>query len=140
MTCSHCGGKERSTPQHRRFYAVVRAAFDQWPDESIDNPEHLRKFLLVKVKHRKQNEIHITGDIDMASIKAMESAMRAAGEYAWTVEHNGKVYVLAAKSISYGKLPHREACGVFESVEAVICDVLGIQSCDQLLKEKENSA
>ena len=140
MACEHCGGKERSSAQHRRFFAVVKAAFDQWPKDEIDSPEMLRAWLLVKVKHRSVNEIQIAGEVDYPTVVALEAAMRAAGHYAWTVEHDGRVHVLAAKSISYSKLPHREACGVFESVEAVICDVLGIQSCDQLLKEKENSA
>ena len=141
MTCPHCS--KRSSPQHRRFFGVIKAAAEQWPVQhefQPECPEHLRAWLLTKAGHRSVHEIEISEHVTDQTYLLLESVMRAAGAYGWIREHKGRVYVMSAKSIAHNKLGHKDACRVFEAVEQEICEALGIESCDQLLDEHQRAA
>ena len=142
MTCPHCS--KRSSPQHRRFFGVIKAAFEHWPVQfgefQPECSEHLRAWLLTKSGHRNVHEIEMSEQVTDKTYLLLESVMRAAGAYGWIREYKGKVYVMSAKSIAHNKLGHKDACRVFEAVEAEICDILGIESCDQLLDEQARAA
>ncbi len=57
--CSECGAvlidpKEHSDPARRRFFAIIRDAFDNMPDhwrDLLPSSEHLRKWVLCKIGH-----------------------------------------------------------------------------------------
>jgi hypothetical protein len=145
--CPHCGGplkagKSRSIDQHRRYFALIKHAFDQWPEThefQPDNPEHLRKWLQVKAGYRTVQEIEITRT-DPKSMKIIESTLRAAmkslGDYAWTVIHGKKLYVVAALSVAFNKINHTEFSMLNTTVEMIIEREIGIK-IDDLMKEVE---
>ncbi len=142
MSCIHCAGNH-SDPMRGRFFAVVTAAWESWPSSyeyQASNPEELRYWLVTKVGYRTAIPIphlgldpEVVGEIVAATIKASE-------RHSFPFVHMGQIYVLTPKSIAKGKSKHKELVGVFQSVEALICTIIGIDSCDQLLKEKENAA
>jgi hypothetical protein len=140
-TCPHCGkgGKRRSIDQHRRFFAVIKRAFEQWPethDFQPDSAEHLRKWLQVKAGYRTVQEIDVRRT-DNQSRKIIEStlsaAMKATGDYAWTVVHGSRLYVVASRSIAFDKISHGEFCTLNNMVQEVIESETGIK-VDQLLE------
>ncbi len=142
MSCPHCAGNH-SDPMRRRFFGVVREAFIHWPvhaEFTPDDPEHLRAWLLTKAGYRTQTEIPHKG-LEPEAVSAIATAViRAAGKQSFPAVYNGRIYILTPKSIAKNKSKHKELVGVFESVEHLVCKVLGIESCDQLLKESESAA
>jgi hypothetical protein len=142
MSCPHCGkgGKRRSVDQHRRYFSVIKHAFENWPethDFQPDNAEHLRKWVQVKAGYRTVQEID-TSRTDPQAMKIMEATLRAAmkatGDYAWTVVHGRKLYVVASRSIAFDKIPHGEFCTLNNLVQEVIESETGIK-VDDLMKE-----
>jgi len=133
--------KRRSLPQHNRYFALIRAAYDHWPEDhkfQPDNYQHLRKWLQCKAKHRTVVEVE-TEQFDervMAIIQAaVTAAMKATGGYAWVgVTHSGAA-VLASKSIAIEELPHQEFCALNDAVEGIIRAETGLEP-EQLLTER----
>lgn len=142
MTCPHCAGNH-SDPMRRRFFGIVREANTNWPvnaEFTPDDSEHLRAWLLTKVGYRTTVEIPHRG-LEPAAVSAIATAaIRASSKTSFIAEHNGKIFVLTPKSIAKSKSKHKELVRVIEAVEELICSVLGIESCDQLLKEKDKAA
>lgn len=141
-TCPHCGkgGKRRSIEQHRRYFAVVKHAFETWPETHSfqpDNAEHLRKWLQVKAGYRTVQEIDVSRS-DPRSMQIVESTLRAAmkatGDYAWTVVHGKRLYVVASRSIAFDKISHGEFCALNNLVQEVIESETGIK-IDDLMRE-----
>jgi hypothetical protein len=137
MTCPHC--QPRSSPQHRRIFKVISAAFNQWRDPEIVSAEHLRAWLLAKAQYCNVQEIELDHPSDKG-LRKLEALIRAAGAYAFTRVYRDRVYMFTPKSMRFDKLSHKDACALFEKIEAIICDELAIESCDQLLHETENAA
>lgn len=143
-TCPHCGkgGKRRSIDQHRRYFALCKHAFENWPethDFQPDTAEHLRKWLQVKAGYRTVQEID-TSRTDPQAMKLMEATLRAAmkatSDYAWTVVHGKKLYVVASRSIAFDKISHGEFCALNDMVAEVIERESGIK-VDDLMRETE---
>lgn len=159
MKCICCGfeqtGKQRSAPDHRRFFAAIRAAANQWPQDHIFQPEgttahakseHLRKFLLVKAGHRERQELPLEFAADQPGLTrlisvAIKAAMDRGGGYVEvaTAPDGGAVAIYSAKSIDYRTLSQSEFGSVRSSVEELIESVIGV-SVDDLLKEEERAA
>lgn len=141
MTCPQCAGNH-SDPMRRRFFAVVKAAYDHWPHNGEfipDDSEHLRAWLLTKVGWRTSDEIPTRG-IDPETVAAIaKAAILASRKRSFVVAHNQRVYVLTPKSIQKSKSSHRELVSVFESVEHLIKDIIGVDA-DMLLLENEKVA
>lgn len=147
-TCPHCGkgGKRRSIEQHRRYFAVIKHAFDNWPenhDFQPDNPEHLRKWLQVKAGYRTVQAVD-TSRTDPQAMKIIEATLRAAmkatGDYAWTVRRGSSLYVLASRSIAFDKISHSEFCTLNNLVQEVIEAETGIKVEDLMRETRETVA
>ena len=127
----------------RRFFGIVRAAWLQWPhtaEYQADSPEELRYWLLTKVGYRTAKPIPHKG-LEPDVVTAIATAvLRASDKTSFPAVHNGQLYILTPKSIKKAKSKHKELVGVFESVEHLVCNILQIESCDQLLKEQEQAA
>jgi len=139
-TCPHCGSKPRSSEDHRRFFALISAAFDQWPegaDFTPDNAEHLRAWLLCKANYRKTTMIET--DEPAATVVAIEAAFRAADTYAFVRPYGEGVAVYSPKSVSWDKLDQKKFGPIRDGVTAVIEDVIGVNA-DELLKQTERAA
>lgn len=58
-TCGNADPFDRSPEEHKFFFAVVRMAFDNWPEQHNFVPrdaEHLRAWLLIEVGHYREQE------------------------------------------------------------------------------------
>ena len=118
--------KPRSIDQHNRFFALVSALFQQWPEKhqfQPDDEEHLRAWLLVKAKHRVIAEFHM-GDVTDEFVRAIPViTMAMYRKHCWAWQDGSKIKVCAAKSISiYGKeaVGHAEFCVINDNVDGVI--------------------
>lgn len=145
MTCPRCGDKDRSTPQHRRFFKLVSVAYEHWPETynkfRPENSEHLRAYLLCKAGWRTEVSFEMKNRqaINIAAL-AVKSLMRQMGNYTWVAMKGEALVVYAPKSISYKEAKHREICRVFTDAEDIICDIIGVRNGDELLKEAEKAA
>ena len=99
--CPHCGckidgkTKPRSAPQLRRFFAMLRAMYQHWPEDTQFQPEseeHLRKFILIRAGYRETTDIPVTFAEDQPGLTkltalSIEAALKAAGAYAFIRPH-----------------------------------------------------
>lgn len=151
MKCNVCGcdlkvtakGKPRSYDQHKRYFALIRAAFLHWPeskDRQFSSEEELRKWMQMRAGYREIGaQIPIAGMSKERAMLLAEAAIRAAGSYAVPVIHGETLVVFRPKSIAFDKLSHIDACRLFDDVAAFIEDAIGVPA-DQLLKETERAA
>jgi len=165
LACPHCGGivelgfavvrqlwkavSSRSTPQHRRYMALIKAAYHHWPESHEFQPEsetHLRKWLQVSAGYREHTDIPVVFAEDEPAVTrlaalAIEAAIMAAEGYAFVRPHpdGGIVRVYRSRSISYDTLGHLEACALFDAVAEIIESVIG-RSADEILKQTEQAA
>lgn len=143
--CHECGAvqkptQRRSSPQHRRFFKVVSAAYDQWPHNHAfqpDDAEHLRAWLLCKVGYRRTVQLD---DANAISVPMLRAAFKAAGHHAWFHTAGTDVWIISPKSMSFAEMGHRTACDVMAAIDDLICDVLCVRSTDDLLQETARAA
>lgn len=132
--------KPRSIDQHRRFFGVIKAAFDNWPDMhpfKPDNEEHLRAWLLVKSKHRSIKSFDVGSDA--ADVARMVPVIVASmlDKYCWSwPDGDGQIKVCAPLSIKFSELPHEAFCKLCDEVEGVILTETGMEA-EHLLKSRE---
>lgn len=148
--CGYIAGKSRSTADHRRFFAVIRAAFQNWPENhefQPDDAEHLRAWLLCRAGYRDVTTIPVPSDMPPsvvrlitlateASIKAAKSKGAAVHAFVRPGEH--AVAVFSAKSIDFNTLDQREFGRVRDAVEAVIAAELHVTAADLLRATRDH--
>ena len=150
MHCPHCGCEftkktKRSSPQHRRFFAIIKAAFDQWPisyEFQPDNPEHLRKWLICRAEFRTSQTIQLEWAdgqpaLTELAVLAMREALGVAGAYAFVRPNTegGKVAIFQAKSIAHDQMGPHEFGVLSDAVGDIIEEIIGVP-VDQLEREK----
>jgi len=148
-SCPHCGGiltKARSLPDHRRFFALIRAAFMHWPadhDFTPDSEEHLRRWLTCKAGYRESIPILLPENADAATLHmfqmAIEATIAACDGEGFVVPYRSGVAIIKAKSIAWDKLGQKEFAEVRNAVEDVIKAETGFEA-DKLLSESEKAA
>jgi len=108
-------GRARSTPQHRRYFGMIRAAHRHWPESHPVQPlteEGLREYLQVRVGHGKPHRI----------------------------EKDGQVYIwLENQSIAYNKMSQDDFARLHDAVEAIIVETIGTD-VETLLTEDRQAA
>lgn len=148
--CPHCKQPmkaPRSPADHRRFFGVIRAAFHHWPEAhefQPDSEEHLRKWLLCKAGYRDVTMIPVEFADDQPGLVkritiAAESAVKAAGGYAFLRPHGEGIAVFAAKSIKWDTLDQKQFNAIRDAVESVIESETGLKP-DEILKQTEAAA
>lgn len=135
--CHRCPlSQQRSSDDHRRFFALVNAAFTHWPEQhdfKPDNAEHLRAWLLCKAGYRKTTMIET--DEPAATVAAIEAAFRAADTYAFVRPYGDGVAVYSPKSLRFDKTDQKAFNAVRDEVSSIIESVIGV-TAEQLLREK----
>ena len=154
--CPHCQcelhgekGKPRSLEQLRRFFGVLRAMKQHWPESADFQPEseeHLRKWVLIKAGHKQTTDVPVSFAEDQPGLTkltaiAIEAAVRASGGYAFIRPHpsGGMVRVFNAKSIAFEKVGQAEFNTLNDAVEEIYRAETGLDP-DQVLKESEKAA
>ncbi len=152
-SCPHCGSmltKPRSSPDHRRLFALIAKAFHQWPEASEFQPtsaEHLRAYLQCKVGYHECTPV-FTGNLRLspedkqgnvafqlvtAAVEATVAASLAEGTYAFVRVHGDTVAVFRPKSIAWSELDQKAFGPIREAIEAEIESALGV-TCEALLR------
>jgi len=150
-SCPHCGcdigHKPRSEADHRRFFALIGAAFAQWPEAHEFQPsssEHLRSWLLCKAGHHEVITIPVEYAEDQPAMLRLvtltvEAAMKAADGYTFVRPHGSAIAVFKARSIAWHKLGQKDFGAIRSAVEDVIEAEIGVPA-DKLLKDHERAA
>ncbi len=141
-SCPHCGceieaerkrGKPRSVPQHRRYFALVRAAHSHWPEQHRFQPtsdEHMRKWLQAKAGYHRITTIDTEGMDATSAIIAVAAALKAADPIHFPSAVGSKFHIVESKSIDFDTLPHLEACALFDAVADTIEAETGLKAAD----------
>lgn len=132
--CPHCGSAPRSNDDHKRFFALIAAAYDQWPEShefQPDSAEHLRSWLLCKINYRNTTMVETSTD-PKAAVLVVEAAFKAAGSYAFVRPYGDGLAVYAPKSIAWDKLDQKQFGPVRDEVSGLIESVLSV-TAEQLL-------
>jgi hypothetical protein len=136
--------RPRSHQQLKRLMAVCEAALHQWPSSAEFRPknkDHLRYFLEVECGHFDvEKTIHVRDGATMEAIAGtMHAVMQSNKDYQQFITVDGSLIVVKrAKSISYDKLGHQEACKLFQDMDDVL-HAYGLNA-DQLLQERGKAA
>lgn len=129
------GRKPRSVPQHRRYFALIRAAYYHWPEAHEFRPqseEHLRKWLQAKVGHRIVETVDTAGMSPEQASSAIASQVRKAGPFAFHSAVGTRFYSVVSESIDFDTLPHLKACALFDDIAELIEAETG-QRCDDMI-------
>lgn len=157
VACPHCGcefpfhvpgdpakpAKPRSVKQHRRQFAVFRAAFMHWPETHHFQPvneEHLRKYLIAKApRYRSVTCIDTDGMSPEMIAGSIASALKEAGPWSFHSAVGTRLYVIVPHSIAFEELPHADACDLFNAIAEVIYAEIGI-AVETLINETARAA
>ena len=129
--CPECGfilkkgDRERSTPQLKRFFKVVRAAHTNWPHSHQFQPrnyQHLRYWLEHKCGHSKVVKTIRCESVDSKALTSLLTAIVATSDdVKQFIELEGsRIVVCRAESINYHAMDHWAACQLFSDVEDFI--------------------
>lgn len=151
--CGHCGKplSNRSESDHRRFFALIRAAFHHWPEGHEFVPssaEALRAWLLCKAGHSRISSHELPDDptlrqqmvafgealLDESNKQAKESTEFRFGRW-----HGASYAVFAPKSIDWRTVSQKAFNHIRETVTEVIEAETG-QTAETLLRETEKAA
>jgi hypothetical protein len=117
--------EERSSASHRHYFAQLKEAHDNLPDEiaeRLPTPEHLRKYALIRSGYRDERSI-------VCASKA--EALRVAGfvkpldEFAIVTTQGAVVSVWTAKSQSVRAMPKGEFQESKDRVLAYVASLIG---------------
>jgi hypothetical protein len=155
VVCQHCGcetaihKRARSSPDHRRFFGMIAAAFRQWPENEFQfsNSEQLRAYLLVSVGHYDVIPIPAPEKLQenpgdplllamfKDAVAATCGAMRRQYGFASVTVSATGAEIRTPRSIDYDTVSQREFGPIRDAVSDLIETTLGVQA-DQLLREK----
>jgi hypothetical protein len=144
--CPTCGQtrpkRPRSIDDHRRFFGVISAAFQNWPEAhefQPDSKDHLRSWLLCKAGHRDVTTVPVESDdpaLRKLVVLAVEGSIKAARSHAFIRPHGSAIAVFTARSINFETLDQKQFAPLRETVEQIIEAETGIKA-DDLLKNED---
>lgn len=149
VACPECGAvlnlrslrsvTPRSPKQHRAFFRMIGLGLQAWPEgfefqpEGIsdrDRHEHLRAYLLCKANWRQLIGKPLepgAGDEETTRFwAALLYAAQVEKKIVFRVEHEGKKFGVAPKSIAWGECDPIDFRTVFEEVKFIIEDICKI--------------
>jgi hypothetical protein len=139
--CHHCGGdltpekrgKPRSVPQHRRYFAMIRAAHSHWPESHRFKPindDRLRKWLQAKAGYAIVKTVDVSTMTRDQAVLAIAAELANADPVHFTSATVSAFYVIESKSIDFDTLPHLSACALFDAVADTIEAETGLKVAD----------
>lgn len=152
--CHECGAVQmeepkhnRSTPQLRRFYAIIRAAYLNWPEQPPSgfrpqNEEHLRRWLEMRAglfTVTKQARITSTDPDKLYAL--MSEFFKHSKDTTLFNELDGNLLIQKqVKSIAYEAI---KESAEFSRLKDAICEIIEIEvgvAAEKLLRESEKAA
>lgn len=129
--CPECGyilrdkDRERSTPQLKRFFKVIRMAHTNWSVKHEFQPknyDHFRYWLEHKCGHSDVVKTVRCESVDSKALTSLLTAvLQTSDDIKMFVELAGsRVIVSRTKSINYDEMDHWAACQLFADVEDLI--------------------
>lgn len=141
----HLTGKTapRSGEQLRRFFALMRVTFDNWPDSherQFTDIDEMRAWLTIKAGYREVGaRVPLAGLNKDRALFLVEASIRGSGSNAIPIYYDGEIIVFKPKSIAFQKMDHRDFCKLNDAVATVIEQETGL-SVETLLKNAEAAA
>ena len=148
--CHECGAlqvKARSPADHRRFFAMIGKAYENWNEGHEFQPSssgHLRAWLQYQAGYNSVTTVDLseitTSDPHLlaAARVAIEQAITAGlrdGDYVFTRARGVLVEVIRPKSIDFATLDQKAFAPIREAVEAIIEAAIGVPA-ERLLREQ----
>lgn len=115
--------KQRSIDQHRRFFGMIAAVFNQWPEAHKFQPEsaeHLRAWLLIKAGHSIIKTFILSDDASEVARLVPVITASMLGKHSWAHGDGNELKVWAPASISFDSVSHQDFQKINDDVEAVI--------------------
>lgn len=148
--CPHCDCKidfenPRSTPQLRRYFAMIRAFHTHWPEahpEQFDSVYNFRKWIQMKAgpEYREISSRYPINKMPKeVAVMLVKAGIAAVDGYAYPTVHNGEIIIWKPKSIAYEKMPHLEFCKLSDDVAIAFEDQTGLRA-KEVFKQTENAA
>ena len=153
--CLDCGStkiakpsreKDRSTPQLRRFFAIVKAAFIHWPERTPSefrpkSAEHLRYWLEMKADYFTVTTMaRISRHDPGQTYELVRAFLKHSEDERLFLELDGNLLIeKRTKSIDYDTLDS----SAFSKLKDAVCDVIKAETgmeAEQLLRETERAA
>lgn len=134
-TCPCCDytwepGRPRSLPQHRRFFAIVKQAFDNWPeshDRQFASSDECRRWLVAKAGYRDTVlDVPLVAVRPDVIITIVSAALQACNPGAFAAVKGGRLLVVRAKSIKFSSMRPQEFGALCDDVAAVVERETGI--------------
>lgn len=133
--CPKCGceigeRKRRSLPDHRRLFALIKTAFDNWPEAhefTPENPEHLRAWLVCKAGWREATAYDLGDRADAAVVAlALEAGIKAAKGTGFVRVVGRSVAVITPKSMDFRSMGQAEFGLLRDAITDIITAETGI--------------
>lgn len=137
QNCPECGceigeRKRRSVPDHRRLFALIKQAFDNWPEAhefTPENPDHLRAWLVCKAGWRDTTAYDLGDKADAAVVAiALEAGIRAAKGTGFVRVHGRSVAVITPKSMGFLAMGQAEFGLLRDAITDIIKAETGIDA------------
>jgi len=132
----------RSLAQHKRFFSVIAAAFNHWPEShnfQPDSSEHLRAWILCRAGHRTVTTFHLEDDAQTFAKVVPMIIATVLHKHAWCWSKGSDLFVCVPQSIAFDKMDHKAFCKVCDDVDEVIRVETGLDP-EKLLRETEAAA
>ena len=149
--CHECGALQleepkhnRSTPQMRRFFAIIKAAFHNW-NETHEfrprSPDHLRYWLECKANHFTVTTTARIASSDPDKVYGLVRAfLKHSTDERLFIELDGNLLIeKRTKSIDYASMTSSEFSRLKDDVCMLIEEEIGI-AAEKLLSETEKAA
>ena len=145
--------KARSSPHHRRFFGIIRAAFEAWPETHSEQPKtalELRKWLVARAGYVERIIIEPPPSIIAENPRFRAEAkawltrtirqFRAMHEITWVSHEDGNLVIEIPRSVAYDAMTQAEFGDLADKVAGVIWQETGMDADELLIGSRKCTA
>lgn len=133
----------RSPAHHRRTFALINAAYENWPDTHAfqpDSAEHLRAWLVIEAGHGKREYFRVkptAGPNGISLLCAMVIKAGAKHKFPFYAADADKIVLRYADTLSWARVNQRAFAPLAAKIADIICVETGLTE-QQLLPARDN--